>query len=90
MDRDVEKMLAVLETTIDEKCTEIKRNRKEKTQQSIFAIVSIMLLIIPSLLVFIGVNVIYFLIIASIVISVVIFTTLPLVIKIESRGVCYE
>lgn len=90
MDRDVEKMLAVLEPAIDEKCTEIKRNRKEKTQQSIFAIVSIMLLIIPSLLVFIGVNVIYFLIIASIVISVVIFTTLPLVIKIESRGVCYE
>ena len=90
MDRDVENLLDVLEPAIDKKCMEIKTKRKEKTQQRIFVIASIMLLIIPSLLIFLGVNVIYFLISAAIVISVVIFTTLPFVIKIESRGICYE
>lgn len=90
MDRDVENLLGVLEPAIDEKCMEIKTKRKEKTQQRIFVIASIMLLIIPSLLIFLGVNVIYFPIIAAIVISAVIFTTLPFVIKIESGGICYE
>lgn len=90
MVRDVDNLLNVLQPTIDEKCMELKRKRKEKIQQRIFIIISVMLLIVPSLLVFIGVNLINFLIIASIVISVIIFISLPFIIKIENRGVCYE
>lgn len=90
MDTDVEKLLNILEPAIDKKCVEIKRKMQEKNQQKIFIIVSMILLIAPSLLIFLGVNVICFLVILAMVISVVIFTTLPFVIKIESRGVCYE
>lgn len=90
MDGNVEKLLNVLEPTIDEKCMELKKKTKEKMLQKLFAFSMILFLLIPSALIFLGINIIYFIIITAFVISVFIFTMLPFIIKIESRGICYE
>lgn len=90
MDGNVEKLLNVLEPTIDEKCMELKKKTKEKMLQKLFAFSMILFLLIPSALIFLGINIIYFIIITAFVISVFIFAMLPFIIKIESRGICYE
>lgn len=90
MDHDVEMLLKTLEPTIDKKCMEIKQKNEEKTKERLFMVMIIMFLTIPSCLIFFGINIIFSLIIMAIIFSIMLFITLPFIIKVESRGVCYE
>ena len=90
MDPNVEKLLKDLEPTIDEKCKRIKQKKEERTRERLFMLVIMMFLIIPSSLIFLGINIMFAFIVVAILLSIVFFTTLPFIIKIESRGVCYE
>ena len=89
MDKNLEKLLCNLEPEINKKCFEIKEKKREKMIQKLFILVSILLLIIPSLLIIIGIS------IFSMLIGIGSFTLIALVIMLpfaikEERGVCYE
>ena len=86
MDKNLEKLLCDLEPEINKKCFEIKEKKREKAIQRLFILVSILLLIIPSLLIILGIS------IFSMLIGIVCFTLIALVIMLplaikEERGV---
>ena len=81
MNQDVENLLKVLEPSIDEKCKEIRHKKEEKAKERLFVFIIMILLIVPSSLVFIGLNLIYTLIIISILLSIILlsltFSSIP-------------
>ena len=56
MTSNVDRMLVNLAPDIDQKCEEIKAARKERLQSRAFALLCIMVAVIPALLVFAGVS----------------------------------
>ena len=56
MTSNVDRMLVNLVPNIDQKCEEIKAARKERLQSRAFALLCIMVAVIPALLVFAGVS----------------------------------
>lgn len=90
MDKNLENLLSNLEPNIDKKCFELKQKRKEKRLQKLFIIASILLLIIPSTLILLNINIWGFIIGAIGIISVLTITMLPIALNEEPRGECYE
>ncbi len=90
MDKNLENLLSNLEPNIDKKCFELKQKRKEKRLQKLFIIASILLLIIPSTLILLNINIWGFIIGAIGIISVLTIAMLPIALKEEPRGECYE
>ena len=56
MTSNVDRMLGNLAPDIDQKCEEIKAARKERLQSRAFALLCIMVAVIPALLVFAGIS----------------------------------
>ena len=56
MTSNVDRMLVNLAPDIDQKCEEIKAARKERLQSRAFALLCIMVAVIPALLVFAGIS----------------------------------
>ena len=56
MTSDVNRMLENLAPDIDRKCAEIRAARKERLQTRVFALLCVMVAVIPALLVFAGVS----------------------------------
>lgn len=90
MDKNLENLLSNLEPNIDKKCFELKQKRKEKRLQKLFIIASILLLIIPSTLILLNINIWGFIIGAIGIISVLTIAMLPIALNEEPRGECYE
>lgn len=89
MDKNLEKLLCNLEPEIDRKCFEIKEKKREKMMQKAFILASILLLIIPSLLIILGINIFSMLLGIVSFIAITLIIMLPIALK-EERGVCYE
>ncbi len=90
MDKDLQNLLCNLETDIDKKCFEIKQKRREKKLQRLFIIISILLLIIPSMLILLNINIWGIIFSAIVIISIIVIAMLPIALKEEVRGECYE
>lgn len=90
LDKNLEKLLCDLEADIDKKCFEIKEKRAERKLQILLAIGIILLLTIPSTLIIIGINIIGTIIGIISFMSISMIIMLPIVLKDEKRGICYE
>lgn len=90
MDRNIENLLNTLEPKINKKCIEIRKCKKEKILQKLLIFVSVIYLVIPSVLIILDINVIYFIILTAILSLLILFVNLPKILKIENGDVCYE
>lgn len=90
MDKKLQSVLLNLEPTIDKKCFELKQKEREKYMQRIFVLVVVLLLFIPSTLIMLNVNVWGFVLGVISVISLAILIMLPITLKGNARGECYE
>jgi|MTBAKSStandDraft_1061840.scaffolds.fasta_scaffold114776_3 uncharacterized membrane protein YdbT with pleckstrin-like domain len=62
MNDKLDNLLCSLETEIDRKCIELKDKKQERRQAKKFYFICVMVLIIPSLIVFLGFNILSWLI----------------------------
>lgn len=90
MDRNIENLLNVLEPEINKKCIEIRKHKKEKILQKLLIFTSVIYLVIPSVLIILDINIIYFIILTAILLLLILFVNLPKILKIENGDVCYE
>ena len=90
MDKNLQNVLSNLEPEIDKKCFELKQTRKERRMQKIFILAIVLLLFIPSTLIMLDVNIWAFIIGAIGLIALAIFIMLPIALKENARGECYE
>jgi 4-amino-4-deoxy-L-arabinose transferase-like glycosyltransferase len=56
MNRDADKMIAVLAPEIGKKCAEIREKRKEKTQAEIFVLLCAAAILLPTFFLFFGLS----------------------------------
>lgn len=52
MDKNINKLLCVLDNEIDRKCFEIKQRKRNKILQSVFIITCVLFIIVPMMFVF--------------------------------------
>ncbi len=90
MDKNLQNLLFDLEPTIDKKCFELKQKRKEKRMQKIFIVAIILILFIPSTLILFGIHLWGIMIGIIAVLSIAMIAMLPIALKEEGGGVCYE
>lgn len=90
MDKNLQKVLSNLEPEIDKKCFELKQKRKERRMQKIFILAIVLLLFIPSTFIMLDVNIWTFIIGAIGLIALAILIMLPIALKENARGECYE
>lgn len=82
MNDNVEKAIYNLTPAIENKCNEIKAQRKEKLKSRIFVILCVLTVIIPTLLVFAGISLTMF-ILPIIITSLSVVMLLPILINNE-------
>ena len=90
MDKNLQNVLSNLEPEIDKKCFELKQTRKERRMQKIFILAIVLLLFIPSTLIMLDVNIWAFIIGAIGLMALAILIMLPIALKENARGECYE
>ncbi len=90
MDKNLQNVLSNLEPEIDKKCYELKQKRRERRMQKIFILAVVLLLFIPSILIMLDVNIWTFIIGAIGLIALAILIMLPIALKENTRGECYE
>ena len=90
MDKNLQNVLSNLEPEIDKKCFELKQKRRERRMQKIFILAVVLLLFIPSILIMLDVNIWTFIIGAIGLIALAILIMLPIALKENTRGECYE
>ena len=90
MDKNLQNVLSNLEPEIDKKCFELKQKRRERRMQKVFILAIVLLLFIPSTLIMLDVNIWAFIIGAIGLIALAIFIMLPIALKENARGECYE
>ena len=90
MDKNLQNVLSNLEPEIDKKCFELKQKRRERRMQKVFILAVVLLLFIPSILIMLDVNIWAFIIGAIGLIALAIFIMLPIALKENARGECYE
>lgn len=79
---NIEKTISNLTPAIEDKCEEIKAQRKEKFKSRIFAILCVLTVIIPTLLVLLGISLTMF-ILPIIITSLSVVMLLPILINNE-------
>lgn len=84
MNDNVEKAIYNLTPAIENKCNEIKAQRKEKLKSRIFVILCVLTVIIPTLLVFAGISLTMF-ILPIIITSLSVVMLLPILINNEGE-----
>ncbi len=90
MDKNLQNVLSNLEPEIDKKCFELKQTRKERRMQKIFILAIVLLLFIPSTLIMLDVNIWAFIVGAIGLMALAILIMLPIALKENARGECYE
>lgn len=90
MDKNLEDLLSNLEPDIDKKCFELKQKSREKKMQKVFIIAIVLLLITPSTLIMLNINIWLFIIYGISFIALATIVMLPVALKEDSRGECYE
>lgn len=90
MDKNLQNVLSNLEPEIDKKCFELKQKRKERRMQKVFILAIVLLLFIPSTLIMLDVNIWTFIIGAIGLMALAILIMLPIALKENARGECYE
>ena len=90
MDKNLQNVLSNLEPEIDKKCFELKQKRKERRMQKLFIFAIVLLLFIPSTLIMLDVNIWGFIVGAIGLIALAILIMLPIALKENARGECYE
>ena len=90
MNKEVNALLKELEPLVEEKCLEIKENRKKKRGQILYVILLFGFVIVPCLLVIFNVSLMYFLISLVIFILIVILVKLPNLLNIDLKEALYE
>lgn len=90
MNSNVEKLLKNLSPVIDEKCLEIKENKKQKRQNIILIILCFAFITIPSILLLFNISIMYFIIGIIIIFSLRLFIKLPDILKKNLEVICYE
>lgn len=90
MDKNLRNVLSNLEPEIDKKCYELKQKRRERRMQKIFILAVVLLLFVPSTLIMLDVNIWAFIIGAISLMALAILIMLPIALKENARGECYE
>lgn len=90
MDKNLQNVLSNLEPSIDKKCFELKQKAREKRMQKLFILAIVFLLFMPSTLIILNINVWGFIVGAIAVIALAILIMLPIALKENARGECYE
>lgn len=90
MDKNLQNVLSNLEPEIDKKCFELKQKRRERRMQKIFILAIVLLLFIPSTLIMLDVDIWAFIIGAIGLMALAILIMLPIALKENARGECYE
>ena len=90
MDKNLQNVLSNLEPEIDKKCFELKQKAREKRMQKLFILAIVLLLFLPSTLIILNINVWGFIVGAIAVIALAILIMLPIALKENARGECYE
>ena len=90
MDKNLQNVLSNLEPEIDKKCFELKQKTREKRMQKLFILAIVLLLFMPSTLIMLNINIWVFIVGAISVIALAILIMLPIALKENARGECYE
>ena len=90
MDKNLQIVLSNLEPEIDKKCFELKQKTREKRMQKLFILAIVLLLFMPSTLIMLNINIWIFIVGAISVIALAILIMLPIALKENTRGECYE
>ncbi len=90
MDKNLQNVLSNLEPSIDKKCFELKQKAREKRMQKLFILAIVLLLFMPSTLIILNINVWGFIVGGIAVIALAILIMLPIALKENARGECYE
>ena len=90
MDKNLQNVLSNLEPEIDKKCFELKQKRKERRMQKVFILAIVLLLFLPSTLIILNINLWGFIVGGIAVIALAILIMLPIALKENARGECYE
>lgn len=90
MDKNLQNVLSNLEPEIDKKCFELKQKTREKRMQKLFILAIVLLLFLPSTLIILNINLWGFIVGGIAVITFAILIMLPIALKENARGECYE
>ena len=90
MDKNLQNVLSNLEPEIDKKCFELKQKTREKRMQKLFILAIVLLLFLPSTLIILNINLWGFIVGVIAVITLAILIMLPIALKENARGECYE
>lgn len=90
MDKNLQNVLSNLEPEIDKKCFELKQKTRERRMQKLFILAIVLLLFIPSTLIMLDVNIWGFIVGTIGLIALAILIMLPIALKENTRGECYE
>ena len=90
MDKNLQTVLSNLEPSIDKKCFELKQKTRERRMQKLFIFAIVLLLFIPSTLIMLDVNIWEFIVGAIGLIALAVLIMLPIALKENARGECYE
>lgn len=90
MDKNLQNVLSNLEPEIDKKCLELKQKARERKMQKVFILAIVLLLFMPSALIMLNINIWAFIVGAIGMIALSILIMLPIALKENARGECYE
>lgn len=90
MDKNLQNVLSNLEPEIDKKCLELKQKARERKMQKVFILAIVLLLFMPSALIMLNINIWAFIIGAIGLMALAILIMLPIALKENARGECYE
>ncbi len=92
MNSKVDKLIENLSPAIEEKCEELKKRRKEKAENILFAVLCAAVVLVPALLVFLGVSITLLIVIPAFM-SVSVILLLPVLLSEQNKtkgGKIYE
>ena len=90
MDKNLQNVLSNLEPEIDKKCFVLKQKTRERRMQKVFILAIVLLLFIPSTLIMLDVNIWGFIVGPIGLMALAILIMLPIALKENARGECYE
>ncbi|MBE6081159.1 hypothetical protein [Sporanaerobacter sp. PP17-6a] len=86
MDKNINKLLCVLDNEIDRKCFEIKQRKRNKILQSVFIITCVLFIIVPMMFVFFGISLWTFCVPAILFFTICFCLLSPIVFSNKSGG----
>ena len=90
MDKNLQTVLSNLEPAIHKKSLELKQKTRERRMQKLFIFAIVLLLFIPSTLIMLNINIWGFIVGAIGLMALAILIMLPIALKENARGECYE